>query len=190
MKMMRMKFALLAAVTFLPACGPGSTAPSSVVRVAPTSVQRYLFINHFAEGTINSLRPASTPSGRGVLILPVRNGPEKTQTLTVLGSYRYTYRNVAVAAGDRLQFVAAKPYSIGIGVRAFVDIISGGVTKRVVDEVLPPAIGDAPIWKAFLVPMSDYANQKVSIVFGADQLPADGTASWVVFGEPQLDGAQ
>lgn len=185
----RLKIALLAAVAFLPACGPGSTAPS-VVRIAPASAQRYLFINHFAEGAINSLAPASTPSGRGVFIFSVHNGPEKTQTLTVLASYRYTYRNVAVASGDRLQFVAAKPYSIGIGVHAFVDIISGGVTKRVVDEVLPPAIGENPIWKAFSVPMSDYANRKVSVVFGADQLPADGTASWVAFGDPQLDGPQ
>ena len=184
--MTRIKFALIAGTMFLAACT--STASKQVVRVDPAGPARFNFVEQFAIGKINSDVAAATPTGKGAVVLEWPNADVKTKSLTVLATYRYAFQNVAVHPGDRLEFIAAKPYSIGDRVHAFVDVVDAGVTKRVVDDVLPLAVNNVPIWKAFSVSLDGYANKNVTVVFGADSLPTDGRAAWVAFGDAQIDG--
>ena len=176
---------LVAGVVLLASCSSGPQGP---VHIEPAGAEQFDFVDHFASGTINSQVAAATPTGRGVISLTWPNAREKTKSVTVLATYRYTFKDVPVAPGARLQFVAAKPYSMGDGVRAFVDVVDAGVTKRIFEAVLPIALNNVPAWKAVSLPLDAYANKRVAFVFGADALPTDARAAWAAFGEPQIDG--
>ena len=148
-------------------------------------VERYAFVDHYEQGTINSETPAATPNHRGVLVLPIPLNGAPTPTLTVLGTYRYAY-HVKIGRGDVLAFEAAKPANIGIAAFAFVDVTDGRTTRRVFGADLPPADAEGPHWYAFHTSLDRYAGKAVTITFGDDVVDGNAIATWASFAHPAI----
>jgi len=178
---------LLSVILTFSACGGN---PQSASTPAPTPVPTsppalsvgkpaYLFVDNFSQGHLNSERQASTPTGRGALILGIPFGPHPIQTLTVIATYRYSF-DVPIRAGEVLAFDVAKPYSIGPPVRAFVDVESSGYSGRIFQANVPPANTAGPVWHSYIIPLSGIKAHTARMTFGADWI-TDQTAAWVSF---------
>jgi len=160
--------------------GPAVLPSTSVAGASRFGAVRFSFTDHYAQGAINSEAAAATPNHRGVLVMsPVVDGVP-TSALTVLASYRYSYRLV-VPPSSILEFDAGKPYSIGTSTTGFVDIDAGGKRERLFQADLPPANADGTQWYKYSKPLGRYAGKNVVITFGADATNGDATAAWVEF---------
>jgi len=167
---------------------------ASVVDLAAASLQGetpfgatvFSFTSGYDRGSINSLAPASTPNGRGAFLTswPSTGGP--IPSLTVLATYKYLFRNVRVEPDEAIVFRVADPYPIGVGVRAFVDVLLDGKKYRMYDELLSPAPASGPRWEQQNIDLRNFAGKSVSIDFGADVRENNPTAAWVAFGSPAL----
>ena len=189
----RISFAL--SIVVLAGCGGGkpeaapTAQPLQILATTPpaqlTGTLRYSFVDKFPTGTINSQAAASTPTGRGALIVSWHFGPSQIKTLTVLDTFRYSFSNVAVQPGDELTFEAAKPLPVGGPVQAFVDITDGGKTSRVFATRLPAATSSGPVWKNYAVSLKAFAGHRVTVVFGADAVKkGNNLGAWAAFGNP------
>lgn len=188
------KILVVAVLLMAAACSSGKTEtgptaqPLPAVATSPpkqtTGVLRYSFLDRYAAGAINSPAQASTPTGKGALILPWRFGPVATKSLTVLAGFRYSYPDVEIGPNDQLTFEAAKPLSVGSSVKSFVDIRDGTTTKRIFAHTLPPASSQAPTWQAFAISLKAYHGHNVTFIFGADADKGDNTGAWVAFANP------
>jgi len=167
---------------------------ASVVDLAAASLQGetpfgatvFSFTSGYDRGSINSLAPASTPNGRGAFLTswPSTGGP--IPSLTVLATYKYLFRNVTVEPAEAIVFRVADPYPIGVGVRAFVDVLLDGKKYRMYDELLSPAPASGPRWEQQNIDLRNFSGKSVSIVFGADVRENNPTAAWGAFGSPAL----
>ena len=180
------------------------TPPPTVIDVQGTSVaeleatgirsasksggqgQLLSFINAYPNGVINSLAPASTPTGRGVFINTWTSPAGPVPSLTVLATYRYLYSRLPIRAHERLTFTIAAPYAMGSGSHAFVDVKAGSTVSRIYDEDLPPASDTGPVWQQQSIGLDKYAGKIVSIVFGTDVRDKNPVAAWAAFGTPSL----
>jgi len=154
------------------------------VQVVPFANVRLSFESQFRKGVINSSRAMRTPGGRGVFLFPYPGEPAKMSSLTVLPNFRYTFRNVTIAANEQLVFYVAQPIASGAPSRAFVSITGRAGSRDVFSGVVEPSVSE-PAWRRIVIPLAAYAGQRVEVTFGADPTNTD-TSAWVAFVEPSL----
>jgi hypothetical protein len=159
-----------------PAATPPASAPS------PFGTRRYSFAEHYGDGTINSDEPASTPNHRGALLFTVATATGRQEALTVLASYRYSYK-VNVEPGDVLAFQAGKPWNLGTDTLGFVEVEAGGKRDRLFSAALPPSGADGIRWTTATQPLHKYAGKQVTITFGTDAVQGNATAAWITFAD-------
>jgi hypothetical protein len=185
--------ALVVIVAALTACGTNAnvaTSPTPRASAPPeiAGTIAYSFVKHFGDGEINSHIPATTPTGRGVLLLSWPFGPTTTKSLTVLATYRYTFRNILISKNQSIKFQVAKPYSIGQAVKASIDITSTSLANRTLSVLVPPAGPSGLLWSEYSVPLSRFSGHRVSISFSASAEPGGMDAAWVAFANPGIYG--
>jgi len=147
------------------------------------------FLDVFERGTINTDRPAGTPTGRGVLLLPWSADDGPYNTITVVSGYSYSFNEIRLGAHPTLVLDVAKPLSGGQDALAWVDVSSGGgKPDRIFTATCPPADGTALIWQHFAVQLP-LRSVDVKVTFGASSLPGSGIADWIAFANPILEGS-
>ena len=147
----------------------------------------FSFIDRFGSGRINSMARALTPTGRGVLIAEWPFRSSRIRSLTVLSGYRYSFRSVPIPKGALLVFSGAKPYSIGVGVSAFIVVEEHGRIYPIFQRIFPPAsVSAGPLWRHYAIPLDRFSGHVVAITFGANAIGGNQTAAWAAFAEPEV----
>lgn len=150
-------------------------------------IRRFDFIGQFSQGRINDSRPIQTPTGKGVLILPVDTASGARPTLTVVSGFAYRYDHLQAAPGDRLKFSALMVYPMPTTSRAIVTVITAsGAQTTVFDKLLPvrPAKGDPTAVRAD-IPLDKF-GRNFSVVFSVVTPGTDPSAQWVAFDAPRI----
>jgi hypothetical protein len=163
-------------------------SPQRTPQKVAASPERLSFVRAFDSGSINSNAAASTPTGKGVFVLPVPYRGHPTPSIVVLGGFTYTYSQ-AIKAHDILTFALTEPLKVGEGARAFVDVRANDGVHRIFERVLDPAPAAGPVYVDDIrVPLNAFSNQTVQITFGALPRGNDDTGCWALFADPKILG--
>jgi hypothetical protein len=163
-----------------------SLVPSTHQPSGPT-VPSVEFLKVFDRGKLNSVVPAGTPNGRGVLTL---SWPDAQPAITVVSGYNYTFSRVRLGARPILIFDVARAFSRGQSALAWIDITPKvGKTLRLFSAICPPADGTKPRWRHVAVPFP-LKNATVNVTFGTSSLPGGGIADWIAYADPVLQDAR
>ncbi len=150
--------------------------------------KRYDFLESFEQGRIDDERVVSTPTGRGVLLMPWDSSSGVQRTVTLLSGFSYRYDGIPMAAGDELRFSVAMVYPTPDPARLVVRLLSQGAPPRILySEDIPPPATEAP--RTFLevqVPLGPAGEPGAALEFSVQSPGGDNRGHWVALAEPRL----
>jgi hypothetical protein len=152
----------------------------------------YDFEAHLAEAKIQSPGPSYVRNDYFTVNFQNDSSLGGRQRVLFMHPNSYVSYTVAVPGGDKLAFdLAMSPESWtqeGDGVAFAVNIVADGVNQQVFSAYIDPKHNEADRhWHSYVIDLSPYAGQMVTIIFETNCGPAgDCRYDWAGWGEPRL----
>jgi hypothetical protein len=148
----------------------------------------FAFLSAFEQGKINDPRRVDTPSSRGVVRMPWDTTIGPRETLVLVSGFTYRFDDVPVRAGDDLRFGLSMLYPAPQRARASVTVLDvrGMQRQQYAVDLIPPAAGEKVSFSPVSLPLAEYPEGRMSVVFSAMPTGNNADAQWVGFAEPRV----
>lgn len=161
-----------------------------LLAAAPRTPSRYLasmqidFGNDFAAGAMSSSAKVPTPTGTGVFTYTWPWNGATARTITVLAGFSLRFSGIRLRHAPVLSVDVGKPLTDGKADVAWIDISSGGRTRRLFERSCEPRTAGIA-WHHVEVALPD-ADGTATLTFGASSEQGGGIGDWVAFANARL----
>jgi hypothetical protein len=146
------------------------------------------FLRSFEQGEVNDPRRVDTPSFKGVVRMPWDTALGPREALVLVSGFTYRFVGVPVRAGDELHFGLSMLYPASEGARASITVLDvhGNQRQNFGVDLIPPGSGEKVSFSPVILPLSEYPQGQMTVVFSAMPTGKSTGAQWVGFSEPRV----
>jgi hypothetical protein len=147
------------------------------------------FLDHVAQGRINSEAVVSTPTGRGVFTGQWGSLVGARDVMIVISGFSYRFEGLRIGPDTWLEFGVGMPYPTAEPARAVVKVsLAGEDAGQVIysRDLAPPNDVSSASFAYEAIPLAQFAGRTVALTFATQTPGSDSRGHWIAYAQPRL----